>query len=109
LTLDCLANCESELYSFGALSLLIRSISQLTDEELIQVRKLLSIPDNFELVLRKKGDFLVYKPNGEYYPTYAEQGLVIYDYLRSIGIILPFRGYSVEQILQMGWAKIKEG
>lgn len=31
------------------------------------------------------------------------------DYLRSIGILLPFREYSVEQILSLGWAQYQGG
>jgi len=30
------------------------------------------------------------------------------DYLRSIGIIVPFDKYSVEQILSLGWAVVKK-
>lgn len=30
------------------------------------------------------------------------------DYLRSIGILVPFDKYSVEQILEMGWAVIAD-
>jgi len=30
------------------------------------------------------------------------------DYLRSKGFLLPFLNYSVEEILEMGWAKYKE-
>ena len=29
------------------------------------------------------------------------------DYLRSKGYLLPFRNYSADQIISMGWAKIK--
>ena len=32
----------------------------------------------------------------------------VVDYLRSKGYLLPFRGYTAGQILEMGWAKIKE-
>jgi hypothetical protein len=34
--------------------------------------------------------------------------LQAYDYLRSRGYLLPFRSYSIQQLLDMGWAKIKE-
>lgn len=33
---------------------------------------------------------------------------IVIDYLRSIGILVPFDKYSVEQILEMGWAVIKK-
>lgn len=35
--------------------------------------------------------------------------LAAYDYLRSIGILLPFREYSVEQIQSLGWAQYQGG
>lgn len=32
----------------------------------------------------------------------------VLDYLRSIGILVPFDKYSVEQILSLGWAVVKK-
>lgn len=33
---------------------------------------------------------------------------LLIDFLRSRGYLIPFRNYSVDQILEMGWVKLKE-
>lgn len=59
----------------------LRSISQLTDEEKVYLE---SLPDTQD------------------YPRKSA------DYLRSIGVAVPFRQYSVEEMIEKNWIKLKE-
>lgn len=87
----------------------LRSVRQLTDKEYSLVAKISGVAF-FEQDSIKVGHFVM----SEFMSGYAHpktepfEFLKVFDYLRSIGILIPFRGYSVEEILRLGWAKIKE-
>lgn len=83
----------------GDSHLLLTPLQNITDEDLHG----LSIKTGFTLECfptgwRTKGTKVIFK---------WRQGDI--GYLRSCGYLLPFRSYSVERILEMGWAKLKGG
>lgn len=107
--------------------LLLTPLSAITDEDAIEVGKI--------LFGEKYSNGKCYSPeNGEsYYITvhipettinqsvelyfdghlrnmngYGLQNVLqVYDYLRSKGYATPFRNYSVEQLIEMGWLKLR--
>lgn len=115
---------STELYqlncgTFGKGEVELRDISSLTDEEKIILAKIvgysLSVIGNAELI-SLGGDFIytIISNERQLGNRYSDLIRVEYisgiDYLRSIGILLSFRGIPCEEILQAGWATIrKEG
>ena len=89
----------------------LRSIDSLTDEEAIDYFNILWA----RLNQKRSMDFKIEYGRGwsknlisdrfGFTPSKLLNGI---DYLRSIGILIPFREYTVEQILENGWAVIKE-
>ena len=86
----------------------LRSLSDLTDEEANEVAKMLC----YEEI--KKDDERPYnlwwgiKTAKEEFEDFTQMGVGIADYLRSIGILLPFREYTVGDILEKKWAVLKK-
>lgn len=83
--------------------LLLRSVSDLTDSEAIEVAKIVY-----------QEPYMHTPDEGRWYMKYTVEGsrfrdLSCADYLRSIGCALPFMGYSVEELVAAGFVKIKEG
>jgi hypothetical protein len=75
----------------------LRSIDSLTDEECIELSEIdFSHPEEENLVewCRNSLDYIV---------DFAKS----VDYLRSIGIALPYLGHSVEELVQLGIVKLK--
>lgn len=97
--------------------LLLRSVEQLTGEELKAVRNnILVLLDSDELKIRKNGDVLVYKKNNELRYPDVKGFQKIDQYFLRIGILLPFTyldennkpvTLSPAEIIELGWAKIK--
>lgn len=81
----------------------LRPLSLITDKEAIHIVKLIHIdvPDQYAK------DFL----RGYFYDLKhglnTKYNIEVIDYLRSIGIALPFMGYSVEELVELGWCKLK--
>jgi hypothetical protein len=90
----CLGGVESTI-------LLLRSIDQLTDEEYKEVAKCMYQDDHW-LEADLGRDLL----DTDKVLSLKLSGKII-DYLRSIGIALPFMGYSVEELVKAGWVKLK--
>lgn len=86
----------------------LRSVDQLTDEEVIEIMKI-AIPTYPSYQTAEYGRRLM---RVDYLKT--SQGLSGYDwihigdYLRSIGIATGFMGYSVEELIEAGWIKLKK-
>lgn len=117
----------------GQTCLELRSISQITDEEAIEVARILTVGDISTGVSIQRyseedadedrvhmntkawqfvnifynGSLMWYdaKAREEKLPSFKY--LQAYDYLRSRGFLLPFKDLSVEQILAYGWAQVK--
>lgn len=109
---------ESETTNF----LLLRTVNQLTDEEYIEVSKLLGYKGvYYEPNLLQTGKVTVglFRSIINEFETKVNVHNIarIQDYLRSIGILLPLTYIdetgkpvtkSVEEIIALNWAKIKE-
>ena len=110
----------------------LRSIQQLTNEELNSIAKIV-IPytGRYEFAKTDNGIHIKLPYIGTEYMYLPFKGLLItlkhpkwmkpqdeiltakdnmkaIDLMRSIGILVPFAQYSVEQILEMGWAVVKK-
>ena len=85
--------------------LLLRTVEQMTEEEKTSILEIVG-----ELRLNtSQVDMLINQYMTKQSNVHGARWIQISDYLRSIGILIPFRGYTVEQIIANGWAKIKEG
>jgi hypothetical protein len=79
----------------------LRQISQLSDDEAIEVAKIVW-PKHTQLHTPEEGRWYVLKERA----THPNDYLSLCDYLRSIGIALPFMGHSVEELVNVGWVKL---
>jgi hypothetical protein len=87
-------------------SLYLRSISNLTDEEYkwFANHSAYKLDDKNIVAVGKSMVKAMFEPNGWSGNTLQQ----MCDYLRSIGILIPWMDLSVETIIAYGWAKIKE-
>lgn len=76
----------------------LKPLSSISDEDAIEVSKLCVNGNN-----KRIDDIKVYAR------IYASQSSLINDFLRSRGYALPWMGLSVEELVQRGWIKLKEG
>jgi hypothetical protein len=80
--------------------LLLRDLSSITDEELLDIyyieRVEISTSDEQKIIIAK------------YWIMHSLFSYAITDYLRSKGFLVPFMDLSVEEIIEYGWAKIKQ-
>lgn len=76
----------------------LRSIDSLTEDETNEIADIIEshYPEHFIEAVKK----------GTQYAIRWEKSLKVIDYLRSIGVLVPSDGYTVEEIISMGWAKI---
>lgn len=90
----------------------LKPLSAITDEDAIEVAKLIGI-DNSIMLYQKKIDYVKNWLVDRNLNTTHVGGdsplriLSIMDFLRSRGYLLPFRQYTTQQLLDMGWAKLK--
>lgn len=95
-------------------------LSQISDEDAIEVAKILGNAENGSSIEWDCGgesfDFIgdycgtVYYDGEIDYNENEQVSLLIlqaYDYLRSKGYALPFMGLSVEKLIEYGWVKLK--
>lgn len=131
-----LADIHERTYSYSDFYLKLTSLSDITDEDAIEVAKMAlgysKLPQQInisETVNRKIGFGFSFWLNGEseyqidlgnfYNPKlfclnrhtspseYLHNALKISDYLRSRGYALPWMGVSVEEQIKRGWIKLK--
>jgi len=80
----------------------LRSIESLTDDELIFISKLLGhkvfVGDRYMRNIM----------NGAWLNQPLNVVIQIIDYLRYISVLIPFMGLSMDDILEYGWAVIRE-
>lgn len=84
--------------------LLLRSIQSLTDEECCKCQKILKPNDDY-----KHSDpsyFRSWVKTIDNSSWLYSNTLIFTDYLRSIGIAIPFMGISVEEMIKKGWIKL---
>lgn len=99
------------LYDRALPCLLLKPLSQISDEDAIEVIKLSSVyedkdTDEFVKLIVKSGTFNKYLL--EVRPMWFTESIKVTDYLRSRGYALPFRSYTVEQMIELGWLKLTE-
>jgi hypothetical protein len=84
----------------------LRSIASLTESELITCFDLIfpntGYTNEVKTDLVKVWCRLINKESGGFLP---QNYVTFIDYLRSIGILIPFMGLSVDEIINRGWAK----
>lgn len=89
----------------------LRSVEQMTDDELVEVAKtterfLPSTPLIGQRVLGELGLITHFKDGTEIFFT-AKYTVETIDYLRSIGILVPFRQFTPEMLIAEGVVKLK--
>lgn len=100
--------------------LLLTPLSQISDEDAIEVAKILGNAENGSSIEWDCGgesfDFIgdycgtVYYDGEIDYNENEQVSLLIlqaYDYLRSKGYALPYMGLSVDKLIEYGWVKLK--
>lgn len=85
--------------------LLLRKLSSLTDDESIWIAKM-SRPKSLWLHDLPYAKTFATKDITHAHPSTFLDSLLITDYLRSIGVALPFMGYSVEELVDCGWIRL---
>jgi len=82
---------------------LLRHLASLTDNEAIEVAKIVW-PKHKNLHTHEEGRWYVLRER----TTSPREHIHLIDYLRSIGIALPYFGHSVEELCAAGWVKLIE-
>lgn len=84
--------------------LYLRPVDQITDEEAIQVAKMGGDRISFTMPPNQvRNHLLQQSPNNTRWVTLGSHTV---DYLRSIGVALPFMIHSVEELIEAGWIKL---
>lgn len=96
--------------------LLLRKVEQLTDDEVTIIAKITGIDKQLRYAVGyRHREVKEYLSSYSYRFHFSTSGIVL-DYLRSIGILLPFTYFqdgnpktlTPEQIVERGWVRIKE-
>lgn len=92
--------------------LLLTPLSQITDEDAIEVGRLHGHQDDEDNGWSDEYLLGVGKRVCSHFPEFTtpvsvSDMIMIVDYLRSKGYALPFMGRSVEQMVELGWIKLK--
>lgn len=86
----------------------LTSLSNISDEDAIEVAKICGWPESHERfeerVYQFKIDFAYDSQNG----FKRSHKAYVFDYLRSKGYALPWMNLSVEELLEYGWIRIKK-
>lgn len=98
----------------------LRTLLSITDEEAIEVAKIMDV-ERSDFWTDQLKDCRVYAGDPvlkelDYDASFAKAGrqyvidgrlsLYAYDYLRSVGIAIPFAGHSVADLVSAGWIKL---
>ena len=89
--------------------LLLRPILSITDEEAIEINSILH-PNQFadKQIIIVWITMLIKAGKGTISVFGRALSLELSDYLRSIGVALPFMGHSVEDLAKAGWIRLTE-
>jgi hypothetical protein len=83
----------------------LKSISNLSDEDAIELNDLMKWYEEIEvdriIILDVLDDLTTYNKS---YPF--NESLLVYDFLRSKGYALPFMKYSIEDLVSFGWVQL---
>lgn len=108
-----------DVYSVNSGYLLLTPLSQITDEDAIEVAKAyksnvrgygslgISFIEKEELM--RAGREFTTRLDGNYWNNFANitNMLCAFDLLRSRGYALPFMGLKIEKLIEYGWLKLK--
>lgn len=121
-------------YSFESYHLELTPLSQISDEDAIEVAKIMTFHDGKGLIIERKKNgeiemydryndephflntlFFVPEPfeifsrddNRNWFQYDAERILEVTDFLRSRGYALPWMWLSVDDLIEYGWVKLK--
>lgn len=88
----------------------LRSIASLTELECTEIAKMASIfkSDHTADFGASVVNFIRFKRMYDVINLHCTTWAHIHDYLRSISVLIPFMGLSVEGIINRGWAKLRE-
>lgn len=86
--------------------LLLTELRNITDEDAIEVSRILSETDIIMPLDERQQLFHVNRGKSHVLPVRPCNSNVC-DYLRSKGYLLPFMGLSTEELISRGWAKLK--
>lgn len=96
----------------------LKPLTSITDEDAIELANRLG--EDYVTVNRDTvGCVWIETPHDEYFLCVEDDGVecssnsfsrctILIDFLRSRGYLLPFRSYTTDQLIEMGWAKIEE-
>jgi len=85
----------------------LKSLSQISDEDAIEVAKLHGFV-SFEGVEINSNGYYVLQPRGrKSFIFFVDMWLPETDYLRSKGYALPWKGITVEKMIEYNWIKLK--
>lgn len=87
--------------------LVLTPLSQITDEDAIEVIKILQSIGIGSTAMREPKEYLLNGSLMNQFGTFQLMAPVV-DYLRSKGYALPWMGLSVEQLVEYGWIRLKE-
>lgn len=93
---------SSSLYHLDNYHLELRSIDSITNDECVEVYDLLFDFTSAETHVFAKVCKIKFLIENEDYSQ------ILTDFLRSKGFLVPFMNLTTDQILEFGWAKIKE-
>jgi hypothetical protein len=102
----------SNMYRIEESHVELTPLSAITDEHLHDVANSMGYVNYFNPEVQDSGFWLYWKKDGKvikhkyfYFRDFLQDEI---DFLRSKSYALPFRNYSVEQLIEMGWLKLKE-
>jgi|GEM_PF-7101941 len=86
--------------------LLLKNLKDISDEDAENIANIIGIKisksiSRFDITYYYLSDFT----DNHTMETSGKETLQVLDYLRSKGYLLPFREYTIDQIIEMGWAK----
>lgn len=94
--------------AYGKSYLSLRSIESLNESEILELCKLYDNGSNLKSEAKRREIATEIREAVISIIKNNDPGKsFLWDYLRSIGILIPFMGLSCEEIISRGWAKIK--
>lgn len=89
---------------FDGWHLELYSLDDITDEDSIELCKILQIKTDYpEIAGRSRAHWV-----GKVDPKSSSCNSIAIDFLRSRSYLVPYLRYSVEQLISMGWVKIRK-
>lgn len=84
----------------------LNPLSSISDEDAIEVAKILGFPEKYQLKNGKAFISELLKGDGMLFNYHPFNTLLSFDFLRSCGYALPFMGLSVDEMVEAGWIKL---